>query len=30
MALKAKQLVRSKTEIEGSILEKVKQFNYLG
>jgi hypothetical protein len=30
MAFKGKQLVRSKIEIEGSILEKVKQFNYLG
>ena len=29
MAPKAKHLIRSKTEIEGSILEKVKQFNYL-
>ena len=30
MALKVKHLVRSKIEIGGSILEQVKQFNYLG
>jgi len=30
MALKGKHLVRSKIEIDGSILEQVKQFNYLG
>jgi len=30
MAFKGKQLVRSKIEIDGSILEQVKQFNYLG
>jgi len=30
MAFKGKQLVRSTTEIDGSILEQVKQFNYLG
>ena len=30
MAYKGKHLVRSKIEIEGSILEQVKQFNYLG
>jgi hypothetical protein len=30
MAFKGKRLVRSKIEIDGSILEKVKQFNYLG
>ena len=30
MALKVKHLVRSKIEIDGSILEQVKQFNYLG
>ena len=30
MALKGKHLVRSKIEIDGSILEKMKQFNYLG
>jgi hypothetical protein len=30
MAFKGKCLVRSKTEIGGSILEQVKQFNYLG
>jgi len=30
MAFKGKHLVRSKIEIDGSILEKVKQFNYLG
>ena len=29
MAFKGKHLVRSKTEIHGSILEQVKQFNYL-
>jgi len=29
MAFKGKHLVRSKTEIDGSTLEKVKQFNYL-
>ena len=27
---KGKQLVRSKIEIDGSILEKVRRFNYLG
>jgi len=30
MAFKGKHLVRSKLEIDGSILEKVRQFNYLG
>ena len=30
MASKGKHLVLSKIEIDGSILEKVKQFNYLG
>ena len=30
MVFKGKHLVRSKIEIDGSILEKVKQFNYLG
>ena len=30
MAFKGKHLVFSKIEIDGSILEKVKQFNYLG
>ena len=30
MASKGKHLVRSKIEIDGSILEQVKQFNYLG
>ena len=30
MAFKGKHLVRSKMEIDGSILEKVKQFKYLG
>jgi len=30
MVFKGKDLVRSKTEIDGSILEQVKQFNYLG
>jgi len=30
MAFKGKHLVCSKTEIDGSILEQVKQFNYLG
>ena len=30
MAFKGKNLVRSKIEIDGSILEQVKQFNYLG
>ena len=30
MAFKGKQLVRSKIEIDGSIFEKVRQFNYLG
>jgi len=30
MAFKRKHLVRSKIEIDGSILEQVKQFNYLG
>ena len=30
MAFKGKHLVRSKIEIGGSILEQVKQFNYLG
>jgi len=29
MAFKGKHLVRSKIEIDGSVLEKVKQFNYL-
>ena len=29
MALKGKHLVRSKIEIDGSVLEKVKKFNYL-
>ena len=29
MAFKGKHLVRSKTEIHGSILKQVKQFNYL-
>jgi len=29
-AFKVKRLVRSKIEIDGSILEQVKQFNYLG
>jgi len=28
--LKGKHLVRSKIEIDGSILEQMKQFNYLG
>ena len=30
MAFKGKQLLPFKIEIDGSILEKVKQFNYLG
>ena len=30
MVFKGKRLVRSKIEIDGSILEKVKEFNYLG
>jgi hypothetical protein len=30
VTLKGKHLVRSKIEIDGSILEQVKQFNYLG
>jgi len=30
MAFKGKNLVRSKIEIDGSILEQVRQFNYLG
>ena len=30
MAFKGKHLVRSKIEIDGSILEKVKKFNYFG
>ena len=30
MAFKGKHLVGSKIEIDGSILEQVKQFNYLG
>ena len=30
MAFKGKHLVRSKIEIDGTILEQVKQFNYLG
>jgi len=30
MAFKGKHLVRSKIEVDGSILEEVKQFNYLG
>jgi hypothetical protein len=30
MTFKGKHLVRSKIEIDGSILEQVKQFNYLG
>jgi len=30
MAFKGKYLVRSKIEIDGSILEQAKQFNYLG
>jgi len=30
MAFKGKHLVRSKIEIDRSILEQVKQFNYLG
>ena len=30
MAFKGKRLVRSKIEIDGSILEQVRQFNYLG
>jgi hypothetical protein len=30
LAFKCKHLLRSKIEIDGSILEKVKQFNYLG
>ena len=30
MAFKGKHLVRSKIEIDGSILEQVKRFNYLG
>ena len=30
MAFKGKHLVRSKIEMDGSILEQVKKFNYLG
>jgi hypothetical protein len=30
MAFKGKHFVRSKIEIDGTILEQVKQFNYLG
>jgi len=30
MAFKGKHLVRSKIEIDGSILEQVRQFHYLG
>ena len=30
MAFKEKHLVRSKIEIDGSVLQQVKQFNYLG
>jgi len=30
MAFKGKHLVRSKIEIDGSLLEQVKSFNYLG
>jgi len=30
LAFKGKRLVLSKIELDGSILEKVKQFNYLG
>jgi hypothetical protein len=30
LAFKGKHSVRSKIEIDGSILEQVKQFNYLG
>jgi len=30
MAFKGKRLVRSEIEIDGSIFEEVKQFNYLG
>ena len=30
MVFNQKQLVRSKIEIDGSILEQVKKFNYLG
>ena len=30
MAFKGKHLVRSKIEIDRSIIEQVKQFNYLG
>jgi len=30
VAFKGKHLVRSKIEIDGSILEEVRQFNYLG
>jgi hypothetical protein len=30
MVFRGKHLVRSKIEIDGSILDKVKQFNYLG
>jgi hypothetical protein len=30
MAFKGKHLVSSKIEIDGSILERVRQFNYLG
>jgi hypothetical protein len=30
MPLKGKHLVRSKIEIDGTILEKIKPFNYLG
>jgi len=30
MAFKGKHLMRSKIEIDGSILEQVRQFNYMG
>jgi hypothetical protein len=30
MAFKGKHFVRSRIEIDGSILQKVKQFNYFG
>jgi len=30
MSFKGKHLVRSKVEIDGSILEQVRQFSYLG
>ena len=30
MAFKGKELLRYKTEIDGSIIEQVKKFNYLG